>query len=1072
MTPAIILLILSLACPVMAQKWEAGVAVLKSGTNEEFTILAERKGVLATASLGFDKGLAEISFEAKGNVPIKYALFGQSGTALGSSIPLSDEWKKYTFPYYFETTLVRMQFISQDKGEFSMRQFSITPARLPDFKESEVPAIDQDISIGKHGDKEHHVRQGKRWYRLLTMVPPLSSKPIYLFLELKTNGLGNPGIELRRGFQPVGRAVCRSETDWQWVKLGPLSARALCPDFDVCITGNEETVVSVARAVMTTDPNWKAEDGATKVAEPPSLQVGRGTTGIHAAPFIRLKEKQFANDPTTLKVTYDDQGLQVEFFCHEKALDPTANRLHEFKSELPKVRDNDYVVFLLKRGKIVYDFFVTAAAQLECAQSEGPDYWDKRDSSWKTKAKATASIGNGFWKARLEIPWHDLGGMPKPDEEWRFQAGRTARPGKEISLLFPTIAGFHADKDFGTLIFTESVPEIKPELPEFLPGNNTIHADNAAVSGKVNFVGYHPVFFFRNTFQLAKTGNFQFSWRLYDPVTLQVFFKSPEYHLSTTAIPIEFEADNEISLNGTKVTSGAVLNDGMNILNVKMPFKGAITANGTAILPPAETFTLAVNTTLLWPNWQSHEVAIPRGGLQMLLFSPRGYPGMTLNDYSIKLHLPPGFKLECASGYYQNYELQYTADGLIRFQTEIPYKKVLPSHKFIAAFIRAPKEFPDSTASIRFAAGSEENHVIEVPQTLTIRLLPELDGRQPKNLIISLSCSWLKNLTDKAYLDTVTKEFKLAGINLLNTLPNSHIPHFYMFNFAEWSWPLSPFVKQHPEAALTLKDGQKNKQLVCPQHIRGKEFEQWLDTQMPEWFKKAGNPSCIEWDYEYGYDTGPFSCYCPECSKMTDVVSRNRTVADFACLLRTAIKKYRPNTPLIVYSGYQSTRTKIIYGVDWAMLKDCIDIASCGYGRPVSEIAATYQAIGDIPLVTGAIITPYDSTSRAYPNQYSAAWLLRHAADATGGILLYEYPSMDGNSLRAVCVVSRIMARYEDFFRFGKRLPDTIPGWPEADVQFIEHQGKRLLVLMNSGKTVRQYHGKNIPAGEVLVELL
>ena len=347
------------------------------------------------------------------------------------------------------------------------------------------------------------------------------------------------------------------------------------------------------------------------------------------------------------------------------------------------------------------------------------------------------------------------------------------------------------------------------------------------------FPGAPAVFFSDSVFDLNRTGKFNFFWQIQDPSNGASIFNSPLYELSTTAVQIHFDNTNTVVLNGKEVKSGALLADGLNELEVKLPFKGALQVNGSQIQPPGKKFTLALNSSLLWPNWQADELAVTRGGIQMLLFSPNGFPGVTPDDYRLKLDLPPGFILECASGYYQNYKLAWTPDGEIRFLSKVPFSKVLPSHKFIAAFIRVPADFKDTYSRLSFYTESKKNNILEVPQNVNIRILPALKSGKPKKLLLEMSSGWLRMLTERKYLDTVVAHLTTAGINTLSTVPNKRISFGYMFNFKSWSWSLAPYVKLHPEAALTLKNGKKDSSLVCPEHIRRPEFYAWLREQIP-----------------------------------------------------------------------------------------------------------------------------------------------------------------------------------------------------------------------------------------------
>ena len=98
--------------------------------------------------------------------------------------------------------------------------------------------------------------------------------------------------------------------------------------------------------------------------------------------------------------------------------------------------------------------------------------------------------------------------------------------------------------------------------------------------------------------------------------------------------------------------------------------------------------------------------------------------------------------------------------------------------------------------------------------------------------------------------------------------------------------------------------------------------------------------------------------------------------------------------------------------------------------------------------------------------------LPRRAVDSTKGFLMYELSSMDGYSLSACAEVSHIMAKYEDFIRFGKRLAHSVPGWTTTDIQVIEYKNKKVLFLMNQSNNTRRYRGQAVPAGGILISQL
>lgn len=943
---------------------------------------------------------------------------------------------------------------------------------------AKLPEIELDIASGKHGrivqQKGRTFRIGKRGYRMLNVSVPANAGKFYIFLELKENGSPQVGLTVRKGKKVLQKFQFPAARQWQWVRLGPLEAKNLSPDFDICAGSDPGCQLYLARAVISSDPQWKSSSGTKEKFNLPGIAVGRGGKGIQAGPFLLVGEKHFAKDQTSVSFHWDDKALYAEFTGFDRSLDPRANRLHEFKSKEKNPWRNDYMILLLKRGKVMYDFLVTGGGVLDDGRMRGPDYWGQRDPAWRSGAVVSAKIGNGVWHARLAVPWQAVGGKPAAGEVFQFQAGRKTRSSNETSAIFPTKTGFHDPESFGLMYFrNKTLPAVGIRLPEFLPGGNQIPLPSGINSEiHVAFPDKFPEFYRGNSFQLNNTGRFSFQWNFSDPATGLPCFVSPRYTLAVSACRLEFSSGQSIGLNGAQVKTGALLKSGLNRIVLPGNFKGKVSAGGVQITPPAGTFTLAVESSLLWPNWHEKEVAVPAGGLQMLMFAPRGFPGKLIRDYTIKLDLPPGFKVECASGYYNNYKIKWSEDGLIRFQTPLKYSDLPPTHRFISVFIRAPQTIPASTAEIAYASSSASEKIVEIPRKFKIRVLPPFRGIRPKHFRIIAWSGFYRRLTDNAYLQTLVKEIAKYGINEAHGIPGKHLSYSTNFNLFYYSWTSVPYIKKYPERALIRKNGKADPTLVCPQYIRTPEYARWVNEQMPGWLAKIGNPPVAEWDYEYRYDSGPFSCYCKKCIKESDVASRNRMTAYYARLLRDAMKRCDPKIKFVMYSGYQSEETKSHYGIDWSLLRGIVDMVECGYGRSEKTLAATRKAIGDTPLVTGVIIRPYLVSSRAFPEPYTRARLLRRAADATGGILLYEYSLFDGRSLEAIAEVSRIISRYEDHFRFGRRKPYTVPGWNGDDVQVIEHRGKSLLLLMNQSKMPKKFNSRTIVPGGIAAEIL
>jgi len=102
-----------------------------------------------------------------------------------------------------------------------------------------------------------------------------------------------------------------------------------------------------------------------------------------------------------------------------------------------------------------------------------------------------------------------------------------------------------------------------------------------------------------------------------------------------------------------------------------------------------------------------------------------------------------------------------------------------------------------------------------------------------------------------------------------------------------------------------------------------------------------------------------------------------------------------------------------------------------------------------IPLICGALLTPYERDILTPATPLTKAWLLRTVLDSTGGVLVYDRAEMDGRSWLAMGETTRLVAKYEDAFLTGKHVP--LPGLSSAQAEALQHEGTTLVCLMNPG---------------------
>lgn len=1046
-----------------------------------------------------------ISFEASGEGRIQMAVFGTPATAFTPALKLEPEqWEKQELSYFASANQISLKIYSVGSaaGTFSIRNFTVTPQAKPELADREITRL--DFQAGDYPGNGKLVKMadastgyavwGKRWYRPVSGLPvPANTRPLYYWGRFRKNTDSKVTVRLLSGVQTITGADISGKDRWEWVKFPPVNAEAAYPEISFSYDCDAATQVWMDRIAVSTDPTFQpgnipagaSENGVAAVARTGLVKIG---------PFTLRGENRFAREQTELSFRYDDDKLYASFKCYESCLDPVNNRLHEFRDtsrskDDGKIYNDDCVILLLQPpgSKDVYEFTVNGGGAVLDARCRGTDLWNGRDLAWNSGITATVGKGDGFWTAELAIPLNDIRGkIPLPGERWNVMAGRIEKSRGEVSSWQPTRHGFHTASDFGELVFRETAPDAAVrEMPRFIAGQNRLGVEANApveVESMVRFGSGAPQYFRGEAFNLGQSGRFHYRWTVRDPATLAVYYQSPVYELGVLGTALKFDAANRVRVNGVAESGRAMLNDGLNTVEVEPSFQGEFEAGEFRFAPPAGRFTLLANESTVWPNWLIDGLLVNRGGLQQLLFQVQGVEGYTLNDYTLYLDLPPGFVFEGASGYYNKWKLETGEAGLVRIggaEYRRYYIRVLdnvisdrkqPLHQYVAVLFRAP-ETGTGKYGIYFHAGSMEQKIMEVPQKIDVSLLPPLAGKQPQKLLVQMWTGWMHALDDKAFYRKFREHFIAMGVN--ETLaPFEGIRNVGLINFEPWNLGMGDYLTPHPDAALIDRNGKRSSKYVCTSVVLDDpQFGGWLDTRIAEWLAKRNHPGHVDWDYEHSVMDSYISCFCPRCLKAFGkgepqsnpeqwTVFMNRRMAAVAGKLNAAIKKAMPGTLFSVYSGYQNETTRSHYGVDWSMLSGNIDLAMCGYGRPVRDLAATRQVLGATPLVLGAIAYPYNVLERQAPKSISKAVLLRRAADAGQGVLIYYYPTLDGRTFGAIAEVSAIMAQYEPFFLSGERYGDQlrISGWNRTEYELLgDGSGKRLLLLMNSSEAKRGY---------------
>jgi hypothetical protein len=1079
--------------------------------------MSEDGGVVTVKSAAHNGGVADvfkveprrryvISGEVRGEGKIQMAVFGSPAATLSPVAVLEkDQWQKLELGYFSpgEQISLKIYSLEPSPAEFQVRNFTVAAQEKLKLEDREIPRLDYEARNYPGNGRPVKLADafngqavwGKRWYRPVTGIPvPLNSRPLHFRARFRKNSDAKVTVRVLNGAQTVASGAFSGKDRWEWVVFSPLDAEAAYPEVSFVYDCDADTQIWLDRIAVGTDPGF---DPDAAVVEDPGLSmaaVGRNGS-VKIGPFVLRGENRFAQEQTELTFRYDDEKFYAVFTCAESCLEPVNNRLHEFQSTVAgpdnsKIYGDDCVVLLLQPpgSPNAYEFTANANGALLDARCPEADLWGGRDLEWNSGAAVSARKGDGAWTVEMAVPFRSMGvSVPKPGERWKIMAGRIERSRNEVSAWQTVGKGFHQAADFGEVLFMEQVPDVGlAQMPGFASGKNRIDvtADRPVeVESVVRFAGRPPQYFRGGDFMLAQSGTFDYRWSVRDPADLTVYYRSPVYTLGVRGTTLKFDAANRVKVNGVDEKSGsAALSDGLNVIETASPFNGEFKAGELRFAPPRGKFTLMVNESTVWPNWQIDGISVNRGGLQQLLFQVQGVEGYTLNDYTLYLDLPPGFIFEGASGYYRKWKLETGEVGTVkfgeaeyrryrvRFSSPVSSDKKQPHHHYIAVLFRAP-ETGNAELPLYFHAGSEEHGIIELPRKLDVRLLPPLSGRRPQTLLVQMWTSWMHNLDDENVYGKFRDHFIAMGVNETQARFDG-IRNLALVNFEPWNLGLSEYIRRNPEAALVDRHGKRSSDYICTSvMLQDGAFKVFFQERMAEWLAKRNYPAHVDWDYESPVMGSYISCFCPRCLSEFGqgdpekhmagwTAFMNRRMAGVAALLNDAVKRAKPGTLFSVYSGYQSEDTRRHYGVDWSALAGKIDLAMCGYGRPVRELEGTREVLGKTPLTIGAIAYSYVISERYAPRPVTGTTLLRCAADANYGILVYWYPSLDGRSFEAIGEVSAIMAEYEPFFLRGERLGDqlNLPGWSRADYEMLAGaSGERLVLLMNTGNRERDY---------------
>ena len=513
--------------------------------------------------------------------------------------------------------------------------------------------------------------------------------------------------------------------------------------------------------------------------------------------------------------------------------------------------------------------------------------------------------------------------------------------------------------------------------------------------------------------------------------------------------------------------------------------------------------TILFKKTRVWPS-PSPAFILPENSTMRMNLVVDGLTGRKINNWITYVATPPEIECLGSGSFYvkgnPNQPVFTTTpmgkikiDGQLLDGYRISADKPIDSSKLdilkIAQLFfkyKGARQNQRGDLVIHYWSEANDGGLIEGRQSIPVKVIGPLNGKQPKHFVFQLCGGYFHVLDNLQMRSEILNAAKLSGFNHIlcydrwcsDNAPPRGIKNITSLSFGPSSVDLTEYLRTHVDARLLQADGSYSPYYMCTSRLLGEGWPQ-AEKSLTILIERI-KPQAADYDYEYPPFTGPHSCYCPVClddfRKFAKLTARqdlnpkiirenfNAQWVDFmtwrAALifsqLRGSIHRLWPGMKFSVYSGYQSPETAKRYGVDWRYVGElrAVDTAGCGYGRPVAAIKATISALKGIPLVGGVIVTPYDINVTDPPQELTPALILRQFLDSTGGILAYSYMEMGGPSWLAASEVSRFVATHEDVLLAGSRF--GLPGSDDDMVQAIKKDSTLLICVMNNkSKTER-----------------
>ncbi len=254
--------------PALPAAWTAsGNAVI---TQNQGVITVKSPGKLGGFT-GTVKGVEgrryTISALVRGEGKVSCGISGSSGWAYGAALILTGEFQEIAVSYFELKPAFSCSIFSltENATVFEVKEIKITAQDIPELTAADIPAkrflpAEFPGTNGKLQDKpgalDGKAAWGKRWYNVMKLPVPANAKELYYYVHAVKDSDRPVDINLLCESQRAASGKLEGAPNaWQWVKIGPVGAAAIYPDFFLNFGGDADTQIWVDQVVLSTDGN-------------------------------------------------------------------------------------------------------------------------------------------------------------------------------------------------------------------------------------------------------------------------------------------------------------------------------------------------------------------------------------------------------------------------------------------------------------------------------------------------------------------------------------------------------------------------------------------------------------------------------------------------------------------------------------------------------------------------------------------------------------------------------------------------------------------------------------------------